>query len=136
MLRAGFGQRYVSFGSVLGAGLSLEPLARSSCRSPPAARPTSMRASSARAPGAAWASRSWSTTAPAPARSSAPTPSPRAAPDGYTLLLMSNTHTVNESLIPNKPFELMRDFAPVAPINYSDLVLVVHPRCRRTTLRS
>ena len=48
----------------------------------------------------------------------------KAAPDGYTLLLMSNTHTVNESLIPNKPFQLMRDFAPIAPINYSDLVLV------------
>ncbi len=44
--------------------------------------------------------------------------------DGYTLLVMSNTHTVNESLIPNRPFQLMRDFAPVAPINYSDLVLV------------
>jgi len=47
--------------------------------------------------------------------------------DGYTLLMMSNTHTVNESLIPTKPFDLMRDFAPVAPVNYSDLVLVVHP---------
>jgi tripartite-type tricarboxylate transporter receptor subunit TctC len=44
--------------------------------------------------------------------------------DGYTLLLMSNTHTVNESLIPTKPFQLMRDFAPIAPINSSDLVLV------------
>jgi len=44
--------------------------------------------------------------------------------DGYTLLLMSNTHTVNESLIPTKPFQLLRDFAPVAPINASDLVLV------------
>ncbi len=47
--------------------------------------------------------------------------------DGYTLLMMSNTHTVNESLIPTKPFDLLRDFAPVAPVNYSDLVLVVHP---------
>ena len=47
--------------------------------------------------------------------------------DGYTLLMMSNTHTVNESLIAKKPFDLMRDFAPVAPVNYSDLVLVVHP---------
>lgn len=47
-----------------------------------------------------------------------------AAPDGYTLLMMSNTHTVNESLIPGKPFVLMRDFVPVAPVNYSDLVLV------------
>ena len=42
----------------------------------------------------------------------------KSAPDGYTLLLMSNTHTVNESLIPNKPFQLMRDFVPIAPINY------------------
>jgi tripartite-type tricarboxylate transporter receptor subunit TctC len=47
--------------------------------------------------------------------------------DGYTLLLMSNTHTINESLIAKKPFVLMKDFVPVAPINYSDLVLVVHP---------
>lgn len=51
----------------------------------------------------------------------------KSAPDGYTLLLMSNTHTVNESLIPKKPFALMKDFTPVAPINYSDLLLVVHP---------
>ncbi len=50
-----------------------------------------------------------------------------AKPDGYTLLAMSNTHTVNESLVPNKPFALMRDFVPIAPINYSDLVMVVHP---------
>ena len=48
----------------------------------------------------------------------------KSPPDGYTLLLMSNAHTVNESLIPNKPFQLMRDFVPVAAINYSDLVLV------------
>ena len=51
----------------------------------------------------------------------------KAAPDGYTLLVMSNTQTVNESLIPNKPYALMRDFAGVAPINYSDLVLVANP---------
>ncbi|HEX5093116.1 MAG TPA: tripartite tricarboxylate transporter substrate binding protein [Burkholderiales bacterium] len=51
----------------------------------------------------------------------------QAAPDGYTLLLMSNTHTVNETLRPKKPFRLMEDFVPVAPINYSDLLLVVHP---------
>jgi tripartite-type tricarboxylate transporter receptor subunit TctC len=48
----------------------------------------------------------------------------KSAPDGYTLLLMSNTHTVNESLIPNKPYQLMRDFVPVAPLNHADLVLV------------
>jgi len=52
----------------------------------------------------------------------------KAAADGYTLLLMSNTHTVNETLIPTKPYVLLRDFAPIAPINYSDLVLVVNPK--------
>jgi tripartite-type tricarboxylate transporter receptor subunit TctC len=58
----------------------------------------------------------------------------KAAPDGYTLLLMSNTHTVNETLIPNKPFQLMRDFVAVAPINYSDLVLVANPAVPASTL--
>lgn len=48
-------------------------------------------------------------------------------PDGYTLLLMSNTHTVNETLFAKKPFQLMRDFVAIAPINYSDLVLVAKP---------
>jgi tripartite-type tricarboxylate transporter receptor subunit TctC len=48
-------------------------------------------------------------------------------PDGYTLLMMSNTHTVNETLIPKKPFNLMRDFAPITGVSYSDLLMVVHP---------
>jgi tripartite-type tricarboxylate transporter receptor subunit TctC len=51
----------------------------------------------------------------------------KAPPDGHTLLMMSNTHTVNETLNTAKPFVLMRDFVPVAPVNYSDLVMVVHP---------
>jgi tripartite-type tricarboxylate transporter receptor subunit TctC len=51
----------------------------------------------------------------------------KSAPDGYTLLVMSNTHTTNESLVATKPFRLMRDFVAVAPINYSDLIMVVHP---------
>ncbi|MDQ2961958.1 MAG: tripartite tricarboxylate transporter substrate binding protein [Pseudomonadota bacterium] len=58
----------------------------------------------------------------------------KSAADGYTLLLMSNTHTVNESLMPSKPFALTRDFVPVAPINYSDLVMVVHPSVAAKTV--
>lgn len=58
----------------------------------------------------------------------------KTAPDGYTLLLMSNAHTVNETLIPNKPYALLRDFVPVAPINYSDLMLVVNPAVPANTL--
>jgi tripartite-type tricarboxylate transporter receptor subunit TctC len=51
----------------------------------------------------------------------------KSAPDGYTLLMMSNTHTVNETLIPQKPFDLMRDFAAITGVNYSDLLMVIHP---------
>lgn len=59
-----------------------------------------------------------------------------AAPDGYTLLVMSNTHTTNESLYPKKPFQLMRDFVAVAPINQSDLVMVVHPSVPAADLKA
>ena len=51
----------------------------------------------------------------------------KSAADGYTLLMMSNTQTVNETLVAGKPYQLMRDFVAVAPINYSDLVLVANP---------
>jgi tripartite-type tricarboxylate transporter receptor subunit TctC len=51
----------------------------------------------------------------------------KSAPDGYTLLMMSNTHTVNETLLLNRNYQLMRDFVAVAAVNYSDLLMVVHP---------
>ncbi|WP_426959755.1 tripartite tricarboxylate transporter substrate binding protein [Muricoccus radiodurans] len=51
----------------------------------------------------------------------------KSAPDGHTLLLMSNTHTANETLLPNRPYRLMRDLAPVAAINVAYHVLAVHP---------
>jgi len=50
-----------------------------------------------------------------------------AAPDGYTLLMVSGTQTVNETLYSQKPYQLMRDLTPVAPLMDTDLVLVVHP---------
>jgi tripartite-type tricarboxylate transporter receptor subunit TctC len=58
----------------------------------------------------------------------------KSPPDGYTLLMMSNTQTANESLVPSRKYELMRDLAPIAPINYSDLVIVVHPSVAAKTL--
>lgn len=51
----------------------------------------------------------------------------KAAPDGHTLLMMSNTHTANETLIPNRPYALLRDLAPVAAVNIAHHVLAVHP---------
>jgi tripartite-type tricarboxylate transporter receptor subunit TctC len=59
----------------------------------------------------------------------------KSAPDGYTLLVMSNTHTTNESLIPNRPYQLMRDFTAVVPINSSDLLMVAHPSVGAKTLK-
>ncbi len=58
----------------------------------------------------------------------------KSSPDGYTLLMMSNTQTANESLVPQRKYELMRDLAPIAPVNYSDLVIVVHPSVQAKTL--
>ena len=59
----------------------------------------------------------------------------RSAPDGYTLLMMSNTQTANESLIPERKYELMRDLVPIAPINSSDLVIVINPAVQAKTLQ-
>ncbi len=58
----------------------------------------------------------------------------KSPPDGYTLLMMSNTQTANESLMPQRKYELMRDLVPIAPVNYSDLVVVVHPSVQAKTL--
>jgi tripartite-type tricarboxylate transporter receptor subunit TctC len=59
----------------------------------------------------------------------------KAEPDGYTVLMMSNTHTVNESLFTKKSYKLMKDLAPVAPVNYSDLLLVVNPELPAKNLK-
>jgi tripartite-type tricarboxylate transporter receptor subunit TctC len=59
----------------------------------------------------------------------------KSPPDGYTLLMMSNTHTVNESLFTRKPYTLLRDLAPISPVNYSDLILVVHPSVPANNLK-
>ncbi len=61
----------------------------------------------------------------------------KSPPDGYTLLMMSNTQTANKSLVPlaQRKYELMRDLAPIAPVNYSDLVIVVHPSVPAKTLQ-
>jgi tripartite-type tricarboxylate transporter receptor subunit TctC len=58
----------------------------------------------------------------------------KSPPDGHSLLLMSNTHTANETLLPNRPYVLMRDLAPVASINIAHHVLAVHPGLPATNL--
>jgi tripartite-type tricarboxylate transporter receptor subunit TctC len=51
----------------------------------------------------------------------------KSPPDGYTLLMVSGTQTVNETLYVHKQYQLMRDLVPIAPLIDTDLVLVVHP---------
>ncbi len=59
----------------------------------------------------------------------------KAAPDGYTLLMMSNTLTTNETLLANKPYALMRDLTAVAPVNASDLVMALSPSIPAKTVQ-
>jgi len=49
----------------------------------------------------------------------------KATPDGSTLLMISGTQTVNETLYGKKPYHLMRDLVPISPLIDTDLVLVV-----------
>jgi tripartite-type tricarboxylate transporter receptor subunit TctC len=58
----------------------------------------------------------------------------KSPPDGYTLLMVSGTQTVNETLYAHKQYQLMRDLVPVAPLIDTDLVLVVHPSVQAKTL--
>lgn len=48
------------------------------------------------------------------------------ATDGHTLMMLTVTHTANETLMPNRPYVLMRDFAPVACLNRTYQVLAVN----------
>ena len=58
----------------------------------------------------------------------------KALPDGNTLRLMSNTHSINESPMPNKPLQPLRDLVSVAPIHTTDLVLVAKTKLPVKTL--
>jgi tripartite-type tricarboxylate transporter receptor subunit TctC len=52
----------------------------------------------------------------------------RAAPDGYTLLITSGSHTINPHVYRKLPYDSLRDFTPISEIvRSSGLVLVVHP---------
>ena len=51
----------------------------------------------------------------------------KAPPDGNTFLLVFDTHGVNPSLIPNMPFDTLKDLAPIMLIGKSPMVITAHP---------
>jgi len=59
----------------------------------------------------------------------------KAAPDGYTLLVVASPHINLEILSHNKPYVLLRDFVAVAPVASTDAVLVVHPSVPAKTVK-
>src|SRR5437762_13062980 len=51
----------------------------------------------------------------------------KADPDGYTLGVVFDTHAVNPALIPNLPFDTLRDLSPVMLLGKDGMALVTHP---------
>jgi len=58
----------------------------------------------------------------------------RAAPDGYTLLLATGTHTINPSLY-KVSYDMVRDFAPVTLLASTPFILAVHPSVPANSVR-
>lgn len=59
----------------------------------------------------------------------------KSPPNGYTFLLISTTHVLNGLLITNLPYDTGRDFAPVATIASSELILVASPKVAATNVK-
>ncbi len=51
----------------------------------------------------------------------------KAAPDGYTLLLIASSHVINSALYDKLPYDPIKDFTPISQVAYYSLVLVAHP---------
>src|SRR5580704_8032087 len=58
----------------------------------------------------------------------------RAAPDGYTLLCVTATNTINVSLYDKLSFDLIRDIAPVSGLVQLPLAIVINPSVPAQTL--
>ena len=58
----------------------------------------------------------------------------KAAPDGYTLLINSNAHSVNPAIYAKLPYETTKDFVDIVPLSLAPNVLVVSPSSQHKTL--
>lgn len=59
----------------------------------------------------------------------------KSAPDGYTLLLLANTHAINQALYKDQAYDLLKDFAPLGLTTSTPMVLAVNPRMNVKTMR-
>ncbi len=51
----------------------------------------------------------------------------KANPDGYTYVFVFDTHAVNPSLMPNLPFDTLKDLAPVMLVGRAPYGIITHP---------
>lgn len=58
----------------------------------------------------------------------------QSVPDGHTLLLISTTHAVNQTLFPKLPYDPLRDFSPITLVTATPFMLVVHPSVAAKTV--
>ena len=59
----------------------------------------------------------------------------RSAPDGYTLVFVSETHAAGETLYPKRGYSIQKELVPVAPIGNFPQVLVVNKNLPVTSLK-
>lgn len=59
----------------------------------------------------------------------------KAPPDGYTILAISTSLSVNQAIHPKVPYDLKRDYVPITQITSQPYVLAVHPSVAAHTIR-
>jgi len=59
----------------------------------------------------------------------------KSPPDGYTLVVLSNSHAVNVGLFEKLPFDLVKDFVPVVNMVSTPFVLVANPKVPESSMR-
>ena len=59
----------------------------------------------------------------------------RAVPDGYAIVLGTNTHAINMTLYQKSGYDFFRDFAPISLVSSAPMVLIVHPSVPARTTR-
>ena len=59
----------------------------------------------------------------------------KAAPDGYTLLLVPTSHVINPSIYAKLPYDTVKDFAPITMVASTATLMAVNPKVPADTVR-